>query len=36
VTKQIEKQVMEKVMNPTVRAMEKEGRLFKGILYAGS
>ncbi|MHB8846046.1 MAG: phosphoribosylamine--glycine ligase [Nitrospirota bacterium] len=35
VTKQIEKQVMETVMNPTVRAMEKEGRLFKGILYAG-
>jgi phosphoribosylamine--glycine ligase len=35
VTKQIEKQVMDKVMNPTVRAMEKEGRLFKGILYAG-
>jgi len=35
VTKQIEKQVMEKVMHPTVRAMEKEGRLFKGILYAG-
>jgi phosphoribosylamine---glycine ligase len=35
VTKQIEKLVMEKVMNPTVRAMEKEGRLFKGILYAG-
>jgi phosphoribosylamine--glycine ligase len=35
VTKHIEKQVMETVMNPTVRAMEKEGRLFKGILYAG-
>ena len=35
VTKQIEKQVMDQVMNPTVRAMEKEGRLFKGILYAG-
>ncbi|MEK6743147.1 MAG: phosphoribosylamine--glycine ligase [Nitrospirota bacterium] len=35
VTKQIERQVMDKVMNPTVRAMEKEGRLFKGILYAG-
>jgi len=35
VTKQIEKLVMERVMNPTVRAMEKEGRLFKGILYAG-
>jgi phosphoribosylamine--glycine ligase len=35
VTKQIEKQVMETVMNPTIRAMEKEGRLFKGVLYAG-
>ena len=27
--------VMEKIMIPTVRAMEKEGRLFKGVLYAG-
>jgi phosphoribosylamine--glycine ligase len=35
VTKQIEKLVMETVMNPTVRAMEKENRLFKGVLYAG-
>ncbi len=35
VTKKIERQVMDKVMIPTVRAMEKEGRLFKGILYAG-
>jgi phosphoribosylamine--glycine ligase len=35
VTKQIEEQVMERVMVPTVRAMEKEGRLFKGVLYAG-
>ncbi len=35
VTKKIEHQVMDKVMIPTVRAMEKEGRLFKGILYAG-
>jgi phosphoribosylamine--glycine ligase len=35
VTKQIEKQVMDAVMYPTVRAMEKEGRLFKGVLYAG-
>ncbi len=35
VTKTIEDQVMERVMLPTVRAMEKEGRLFKGVLYAG-
>jgi phosphoribosylamine--glycine ligase len=35
VTKKLEKQVMDKVMIPTVRAMEKEGRLFKGVLYAG-
>ncbi len=35
VTKAIEDQVMERVMVPAVRAMEKEGRLFKGILYAG-
>ena len=34
-TKQIEKLAMEQVMIPTVRAMEKEGRLFKGVLYAG-
>ncbi len=35
VTKAIEEQVMERVMIPTVRAMEQEGRLFKGVLYAG-
>ncbi len=35
VTPAIETQVMERVMIPTVRAMEKEGRLFKGVLYAG-
>ena len=35
VTPAIEAQVMERVMIPTVRAMEKEGRLFKGVLYAG-
>ncbi len=35
VTKKLERQVMEKIMVPTVRAMEKEGRLFKGVLYAG-
>jgi phosphoribosylamine--glycine ligase len=35
VTKQIEKLAMDRIMIPTVRAMEKEGRLFKGVLYAG-
>jgi phosphoribosylamine--glycine ligase len=35
VTKKLERQIMEKIMIPTVRAMEKEGRLFKGVLYAG-
>ncbi len=35
VTKKLEKQVMDKIMIPTVQAMEKEGRLFKGVLYAG-
>jgi phosphoribosylamine--glycine ligase len=35
VTKQLERKVMDTIMIPTVRAMEKEGRLFKGVLYAG-
>jgi len=35
VTKELERRVMETIMVPTVRAMEKEGRLFKGVLYAG-
>jgi phosphoribosylamine--glycine ligase len=35
VTKELEQRVMETVMIPTVRAMEKEGRFFKGVLYAG-
>ena len=35
VTKAVEQQVLERVMIPTVRAMESEGRLFKGVLYAG-
>jgi len=35
VTKQIEQQVMERVMVPTVRAMEQEDRFFQGVLYAG-
>jgi len=28
-------ELMESVMRPTVRAMEKEGRPYKGVLYAG-
>lgn len=35
VTPEIEKYVMEKVMLPTVLGMEKEGRPYKGMLYAG-
>lgn len=35
VTRDIEQLVMERIMIPTVRAMETEGRLFQGILYAG-
>jgi len=35
VTKKLERQVMDKIMIPTVQAMEKERRLFKGVLYAG-
>lgn len=35
VTKGLEREVMDTIMLPTVRAMEKEGRLFKGVLYAG-
>jgi phosphoribosylamine--glycine ligase len=35
VTKKLERKIMEQIMVPTVRAMAKEGRLFKGVLYAG-
>ncbi len=35
VTKKLERRIMETIMIPTVQAMEKEGRLFKGVLYAG-
>lgn len=35
VTKRLERQVMEEIMVPTVRAMEKEGRPYQGVLYAG-
>jgi len=35
VTRKLERKVLDTIMIPTVRAMEKEGRLFKGVLYAG-
>ncbi len=35
VTKKLERKIMGAIMVPTVQAMEKEGRLFKGVLYAG-
>lgn len=35
VTKRLERSVMEEIMIPTVRAMAKEGRPFRGVLYAG-
>ena len=34
-TKDIEKECMEKIFLPTVDAMNKEGRMFKGCLYLG-
>lgn len=35
VTAQLHRQVMEKIMLPTVAAMAAEGRPYKGVLYAG-
>jgi len=35
VTPALEKQVMSKIMIPTVKGMAKEGRPYKGVLYAG-
>lgn len=34
-TAELVKEVEEKILVPVVKAMEKEGRLFKGVLYAG-
>ncbi|MFW8601186.1 phosphoribosylamine--glycine ligase [Desulfobacterota bacterium M19] len=34
-TRELERQVMDEIMYPTVRAMAAEGRPYKGILYAG-
>ena len=35
VTPELEKEVMETIMVPTVKAMEAEGLLYRGFLYAG-
>ena len=35
VTPEIEAQVMERIILPTVQAMARDGRPFKGVLYAG-
>lgn len=35
ITPELEKEIIETVMVPTVRGMEKEGRTYKGVLYAG-
>lgn len=35
VTPALDKQVMNKIMIPTVKGMAKEGRPYKGVLYAG-
>ena len=35
VNKRVHREVMEKVMSPTVRGMAKEGRKYQGVLYAG-
>jgi phosphoribosylamine--glycine ligase len=35
VTPVLEKQIMNKIMIPTVKGMAKEGRPYKGVLYAG-
>jgi phosphoribosylamine--glycine ligase len=35
VTKELEKTVLDTIMKPVVKAMEAEGRPYKGVLYAG-
>jgi phosphoribosylamine--glycine ligase len=35
VTSELEKKIMDRVMNPVLRGMKNEGVTFKGILYAG-
>ncbi len=35
ITRELEKKIMESIISPAIYGMRKEGRLFKGILYAG-
>jgi phosphoribosylamine--glycine ligase len=35
VTQKVHREIMEKVMIPTVRGMAREGRKYQGVLYAG-
>lgn len=35
VTEDVERKIMEEIMIPVVRAMKAEGRVYKGVLYAG-
>ncbi len=35
VSEKIHREVMEKIMIPTVRGMDREGRRYRGVLYAG-
>jgi len=35
VTDEVHQQIMETIMLPTVRALASEGRMYKGVLYAG-
>lgn len=35
VTEAMEKQIVEEIMKPTIRAMAEEGRPYRGVLYAG-
>ena len=35
VTEKVHRQVMEEIMIPTVRGMEREGKTYRGVLYAG-
>jgi phosphoribosylamine--glycine ligase len=35
VTEEVEETVLKEIMQPTIDAMKEEGRLYKGVLYAG-
>jgi len=35
VTPEVSKKIMEKIMIPTIKGMAAEGRIYKGVLYAG-